>query len=253
MKLLNDTWLLFRRGMNTTLRNPAWVIMGLFQPICYMLLFAPLLASIASVPGFPQGGGINVFVPGLLVMLGLLSAAFVGFGVIADLRAGVIERFRVTPVSPLALLLGSALRDIVVLLVQSLLLVLVAWLFGLQIHPLGVALAMGLLVLLGLIMASCSYALALVFKDENALASIIQFFVLPLMLLSGIMLPLTLAPAWLRTLATFTPFSHVVDAVRALFIGNIGDASVLRGTIILIVLTLLTVLWAGRSFRHATA
>ena len=67
-----------------------------------------------------------MFVPGLLIQLGLFGASGVGFGLIAELRAGVIERFRVTPVSRFALLLGRALRDILTLVVQSLILLLLA-------------------------------------------------------------------------------------------------------------------------------
>ncbi len=93
--------------MTLTLRNPAWLIMGLMQPFLYLLLFGPLLNSIATMPGFPPGGAFNVFVPGLLVMTALFSSAFVGFGLHADeLREGVIERMRVTPMSRMATLLG---------------------------------------------------------------------------------------------------------------------------------------------------
>ena len=57
--------------------------------------------------------------PGLLVLLAIFGGLFQGFGLIAELRAGVIERSRVTPVSRLALLLGRSLRDVVSLLVQA--------------------------------------------------------------------------------------------------------------------------------------
>lgn len=252
MKLTRDTWLLFARGMKTTLRNPAWVVMGLFQPVCYMLLFAPLLDGVASAPGFPSGGGLEFFAPGVLVMLGTLSAAFTGFGLISDLRAGVIERFRVTPVHRLALPLGSALRDVVVLLVQSALVLLIAFTFGLRASVWGIAASLALIVLVGLLMASCSYALALTLKDENALASLVNFLFLPLLLLSGIFLPLTLAPDWLRKAATLNPFSYAVDATRVLFAGDFGDSSVIYGFGIMATLTVLALLWAARSFRRAT-
>src|SRR5262249_416067 len=117
MSVLRDTWLVFRRYLAITLRNPAWVVIGLVQPVLYLVLFAPLLQSVAAVRGFPAGGAYNVFVPGLLVQLGLFGSAFVGFSLIAELRGGVVERLRVTPVSRLALLLGRALRDVVSLLV----------------------------------------------------------------------------------------------------------------------------------------
>ena len=78
MKLIRDTWLLFVRDVMVTLRNPVWLIIGLFQPICFLLLFAPLLDGIAQAPGFPSGGALNVFTPGLLVMMGMLAHRSLG-------------------------------------------------------------------------------------------------------------------------------------------------------------------------------
>src|SRR5947209_11424726 len=126
MKLLRDVWLVFGRYFSIFMRNPAWVVIGVVQPALYLLLFAPLLKSIAAVPGFPRGGAYNVFVPGLLIQLGLFGASGVGFPLIAELRAGVVERFRVTPVSRVAMLPGRALRDVVALLIQSVLLLVVS-------------------------------------------------------------------------------------------------------------------------------
>src|SRR5438132_3116254 len=138
MKLARDTWLVFGRYFWIFIHNPAWVVIGVVQPLLYLLLFAPLLKQIQSAPGFPRGGAYNVFVPGLLVQLGLFGAAGVGFSLIAELRMGVIERLRVTPVSRVALLLGRALRDVISIVVQSLILILLALPFGLSIHPVGV-------------------------------------------------------------------------------------------------------------------
>ncbi|MGH3147078.1 MAG: hypothetical protein ACRDTR_14880 [Rubrobacter sp.] len=73
MKLLRDTWLLFSHNVRMTLRNPVWVVLGLFQPVCYLLLFAPLLDGMASVPGSPGGNAITVFTPGLLIMQGIFG------------------------------------------------------------------------------------------------------------------------------------------------------------------------------------
>jgi len=253
MKILRDTWLIFARSMTTTLRNPVWVIVGLFQPICFLVLFGPLLEGVAQSPGFPPGGAFSVFTPGLLIQLGLFGAAFVGFGLIADLRAGVIEQMRVTPVSRLALLLGRALRDVVSLLVQCLLLLIVAVPMGLKADLGGVLIALVLIALLGLLTASCSYALALALKSEDALAPTLNLFTLPLLLLSGITLPLTLAPQWIRNLAIFNPFSHAVDAARALFNGDFGNRDVLIGFLVIGLLAILAMWWAARSFREATA
>ncbi len=125
MNLMRDTWIVFSRAMRLSLRQPVWVVFGLLQPILYLTLFGPLLKSVAANPEF-GGDQWKVFVPGLLVQLGMFGASFVGFGLIAEWRAGVIERMRVTPASRASLLLGRVLRDVLVLLVQGTVLVLVA-------------------------------------------------------------------------------------------------------------------------------
>lgn len=254
MKLFHDSWLLFKWNMQATLRNPVWAIIGLFQPLCYLFLFAPLLNGISQVPGFPPGGALTVFTPGLMIMMGIFGTAFAGFGLLAELRAGVIERLRVTPVSRLALLLGRVLRDVVILLFQSLLLLLVALPLGVHVNPVGFGLTLVLLILLGLCMTSCSYALALGLKDENALSSFLTTFSLPVVLLSGITLPLTLAPPALQVIAAFNPFSYVVSGVRILFLnGNLTDITVIESFAIMGILALLAITWAERAFRQAAA
>src|ERR1700731_2446890 len=166
MKFVKDTWLMFQRYLFVFLRNPAWVAIGVLQPVLYLVLFAPLLKSLTETRGFPSGGAYNVFVPGLLIQLGLFGASGVGFGLIAELRAGVIERFRVTPVSR----------------------------FGLQPTVSGVFVMLGLVALIGLGMSSLAYAAALALKSEDSYAPLIFTLSLPLLRRSGVLLPLHLAP-----------------------------------------------------------
>ena len=254
MKLLADTWLLFRYNVKATLKDPTWTIIGIVQPLLYLVLFAPLLKSIAGAQGFPPGGALNVFTPGLLVLMALFGSAFVGFSLIADIRNGVIERLRVTPVSRLALLLGRALRDVAQLIIQSLILVVAALPFGLEINSIvGLATTLVLISLIGFTMVSCSYALALFLKNENALAPLVNSVTLPLLLLSGVLLPLSLAPGWLKTVADINPLSHAVEAARALMFGNLGDGAVVIGFAIMVPLTILALWWAARSFQRGVA
>jgi ABC-2 type transport system permease protein len=253
MKLLRDTWLVFGRYFVIFLRNPVWVLVGVLQPALYLILFAPLLSSLTSLPGFPPGGAYNVFVPGLLIQLGLFGASGVGFGLIAELRAGVIERFRVTPVSRVALLLGRALRDVLLILFQSALIILMALPFGLTIDPVGTLVMLALVALIGLATASFAYAVALKVGDEDTYAPLVFSVNLPLLLLSGVLLPLSFAPGWLRALAALNPLSYAVNAARAIFNNQLGDQTVVVGVSISAVTALIGVALAARSFQRAAS
>jgi ABC-2 type transport system permease protein len=239
--------------MVLSLRNPVWVIMGILQPILYLLLFGPLLTNVAKLPGFPPGGAFNVFVPGILVMTALFSSAFVGFGLCDEMREGVVERMTVTPMSRVAMLMGRSLRDVVLLLAQGLILVALAIPFGLEINLGGVAIAFAMLALIGIMMSPVSYVLALVLKSEDSLAPVVNGMTLPLLLLSGVMLPMSLAPDWLQTVAKFNPLYHAVAAIRALFNASYGDGEIVTGLVVLVILALLTITVGARTFGRATS
>ncbi|HEX6219846.1 MAG TPA: ABC transporter permease, partial [Acidimicrobiia bacterium] len=179
MRFIRDTWLVFNRAMRLSVRNPVWVIIGIMQPILYLTLFGPLLEPVANTPGFPPGDAWQVFTPGLLVLLGLFGAAFVGFGLIAEWRAGVVDRMRVTPAARGALLLGRVMRDIVVILVQGALLVLTAILMGLEATTGSILIALGVVALLGGSFSAVSYGLALKLKSEDAFAPLLNGVLLP--------------------------------------------------------------------------
>jgi len=253
MKVLRDTWIVFGRYWTLFIRNPAWVAVGVTQPALYLLLFAPLLKSVAGVRGFPPGGAYNVFVPGLLIQLGMFGASGVGFGLIAELREGIVERLRVTPVSRVALLIGRALRDIATLLIQAVILIVLSLPFGLNLNFVGFIVVLALVALIGLTIASVAYTVALWLRSEDSYAPIVFTATLPLLLLSGVLLPLTLAPAWLRSIAAINPIAYAVDAARAVFNNHLGEPSVAKGVAIMAVLAVLAVLAGVRSFGRAVA
>jgi ABC-2 type transport system permease protein len=248
MKFLRDTWLVFQRQMQLMLRNPVWLIVGIIQPLFYLLLFAPLLKPALGVSSNAEA--YKLFVPGLLVLLAMFGSLFTGFGLIAELRAGVIERSRVTPVSRFALLVGRSLRDVVSLLFQALLIVLIAVAFGLKVHPLDVLAAFGLMAVVSLMLSAFSYAISLKLRSEDALAPLLNTISQPLLLTAGILLPLTFAPKWLKTVADWNPFSWAVDGVRALFDGHPGADSVWQAAVVIGGLTVVTVIWASRAFAR---
>jgi ABC-2 type transport system permease protein len=248
MNTARDTLLIFRRNMKHSLREPVWVVIGLINPILYLAFFGPLLTRIAN-PSFGAGSSWQVYVPGLLVQLGLFGSAFVGFGLIAEWRMGVIERMRVTPVSRLALLMGRVLRDVLVLLTQSLLLVVAATAFGLRVPIFGLLIALWLILLLAISLSCLSYTVALWTKSEDSFAPLLNSVTVPLMLLSGILLPISLGPGWLRVICHFNPFYYVVEAIRDAFVGKYATAAVFEGTLIAMALAVVSIGLGTRTFQ----
>ncbi|MGK5530323.1 ABC transporter permease [Streptomyces sp. URMC 129] len=248
--VLSDTALIYDRYLRQTLRSRISLVFGLLQPMLFLTFFGPLLED---VPLGGEGDSWQTLVPGLLVQLGLFSAAFAGFGIIVEKQLGVVERMRVTPVSRLALLLGRVLRDATLLLVQSLILVTAGVAFGLRAPVLGVAIGFVFVAMLAVSLASLSYAFAMRVNTIQEFAPVINSINLPAMLLSGILLPMALAPAWLDVISHFVPFRYLVEGVRAAFVGDYGDGSLALGALVTLVFTGVSLALGTQLFRKAGA
>ena len=232
MSFIHDTWFIFRRQVRLILRNPAFLTIGLLQPILYLVLFGPLLTNLPAGTLSSAGGTANAyrfFVPGLLIQLALFGSTFVGFAIISDWRSGVIERYRVTPVSRMAILAGRVLRDVTMLMIQSTVLILAGLAFGLRAPLPAVLMGYVYIVLVAIGLASVSYAVALQLKSEDAFAPLINSIIVPLVLLSGIMLPLNLGPGWLQGIGRISPFRYIIDAMREAYAGHYFDTIMVEG------------------------
>ncbi len=251
MKLARDTWLIFQRQMLLMIRTPIWIAVGVIQPLFYLFLFAPLLKTMIAPHSSGYAATYRVYVPGLLTALVIMGGLFTGFTLLGELRSGIIERSRVTPVSRIALLLGRALRETVALLVQAVIITLLALPFGLSM-PLGnLLLAYLLLALMALMASAVSFGIALAVPSDAALAPVVNTIAQPIALLSGVLVPLTYGPGWLRATAKFNPFYWAVEGMRALFAGagHVGDAVVWQSLLIVVVMMLAAVGWSARLFN----
>ena len=252
MKFLRDTWLILQRQLLLNVRQPVWVLVGVFQPVMFLLLFAPLLKpALATLGVGSEVEAYRFFVPGLLVMLAMFGGLFQGFGLIAELRAGIIERSRVTPVSRVALLLGRALRDVVVLLGQAVIITVLSLAFGLRVALGYLLLIYVLLALIGLATAAISYAVALRLRAEDSLSNLMTALTQPILLLSGILLPMSFAPVWLQHVAEWNPFYWAVNSARALAAGDLYHHHVWQGMAVIAALAVVSLLWATREFRRS--
>lgn len=132
---------------------------------------------------------------------------------------------------------------------QGVLLVAAGLALGLRAPVGGIAVGLLLVAALAVGVASLSYVLAMRTRAEDAFAPLLSAVTLPLMLLSGILLPMGLAPRRLDVLSRLTPFRYVVDAARAAFLGDYAAAAPAEGALVTVVLPAVSVTLGARRFR----
>ncbi|MET9343970.1 ABC transporter permease [Nonomuraea sp. NPDC003804] len=240
---MRDTWLIFRHDARIMLRHKFGILISAAQPLFFLVLFGPIFATI---------GTWETLVPGLIIQLGLLSAGLAGFGVVFDWRSGVLERLRVTPAGRLSLLLGRVLTNAFTLVIQTVLLVAVAYAIGLRAPVAGVVAGLLLVIVLGVSLAALSYAAAMRL-NEHLFAPVMMTAVWPLMLLSGTFLPMSMAPAWLNTLSYASPFRYVLEAMRELFAGHYATGTVGIGVLVVALFAAVSLTIGNRVFSRANA
>ncbi|MFP2957601.1 ABC transporter permease [Myxococcus sp. 1LA] len=230
MRFLTDARIAFGREIGPTLRNWYYIVFGVIQPLLYLGLFVPLLGN---VPTGAEGAPLQWFVPGMVVMLVLFTTVSCGWSLTEELLSGSFERFLATPMSRPAILLGRALKELVPLLAQALIVIVVTVPFGLELHVLPMLLGLTLLLVFGVGVAALSYALAIASKHDGSLFYLVSHSIsLPLMLLGGVLLPMEMAPRWLYIASRFNPLAYLVEAERALFTGALFTFTVLQGIVV---------------------
>ncbi|MGW4956798.1 ABC transporter permease [Nonomuraea sp. NPDC004186] len=246
--MIRHTVLFTGYELKKSFSNPIWPLFGIMQPVLYLLMFAPLLKSLT--PGGSTVDALRMFTPASMMMIAVFGALFSGFGLIADLRNGSLERYAVSPAWRPAIVLGRVAKDMVVLVCQAILVLVVAIAMGVRIGAVELLLVLLLMAATGLFASGLSQGLALTVRDENGMSQTLNLFMLPIMLLAGLFIPISFAPGWMQTLAPINPLYHAVEAGRALFAGRLSDPSIPIAFAVFIVLALLTTIWSMRSLRR---
>ncbi|MFF7094508.1 ABC transporter permease [Streptomyces rubradiris] len=254
MKVLNDTRTAFARELGPELRRPAGLLFTMLLPLLFLALFAPLLSDTRSLGG-ETGSPWQWFVPGMLVLLALSATSGAGSYLLNEMTSGSFERMLVTPLNRAAMLVGRALKEVVILLAQALLVLTLLLPTDWPIHPLGALAGLALLTVFGIGAGTLSFTLALHCRKQQTLFyGLQQVIFFPLLLLSGVLLPITKtsAPTWLYALSRVNPATYVVEAERALFDDKFAETGVLYGILAATAVAVVGVVAGIRSMRNAS-
>ena len=224
---VRDTGIVLARELKPVLRDPFSVVFSMVQPLFFLALFAPLLSS---VTGLGTGSSLQWFVPGIVVMSCLFGASMTGSNLLLEMQTGSHERSLVSPLSRSSLLLGRAMKEIVPVVVQAVVVVAAVAATSFDVHPLGIAVGLLVLCVFCVGLGSLSFALALATRGQDWIFwTVQQTFLFPVLLLAGMLLPVDGGPGWLRTLSQANPLTYIVDAERSLFAGRFDGGLLLEG------------------------
>jgi len=211
------------RQLRKILRRPMYVIYLFVQPVIFVLLFRYVFGGAVNVPGGVSY--VNYLIPGIIVMTAVFGSLTTGLGLVEDLKAGVIDRFRSLPIARSAVLLGRTSADLLTNVLTLLVLLLLGVAVGFRPHgsiP-EIALAFALVLGFAYTFSWISAFVGLSVRDPETAQSAGFIWVFPLTFASSAFVPTDSMPAAVRAFADVNPITLVVDAARRLMLGH-GDA-----------------------------
>ena len=220
---ISDTLVLAMRALRRIPRNPELLTAYTVQPVMFTLLFVAVFGGAIQTPGYDDYA--DFMIPGIIVQQMAFGGFATALGLVDDLKKGLVDRFRSLPMSRMAVLTGRTLSDIAMNALALAVMIVVGYIVGFAFatSALEVAAGVALCLLIG-------YAFSWVFACVGLYASTPEgantfgfILIFPLTFASSAFVPPETMPDWLQTFATdINPFSTMVDAVRALFVGGPG-------------------------------
>ena len=217
---VSDTLVLARRSLFRIRRQPDLLVGYTIQPIMFVLLFVYVFGGAIETPGFDDY--TSFLLPGIIVQSMVFGGFVTALGLSEDVKKGLIDRFRSLPMWEPAVVTGRIMADIGTNAIQLAILLGVGFAVGFRFSSSAPEILGGILLLFLI-----GYAFSWVFafmgltasspEAANAYGFTILF---PLTFISSAFVPVDTMPSWLEPFAENNPFTTMVDATRALFLGT---------------------------------
>jgi len=219
LPLLRHSLALAKRSLIKTWRTPEALIDVTLQPAIFLVIFVYIFGG--AVAG-STASYLQFLLPGILAQTIATGAIAIGVNLNTDLEKGIFDRFRSLPVPRSAPLVGAVLGDVVRYVIVTVVTLLIGSLMGFRLEG-SVLAAVGaclLAIVFALSLSWVSVFVGMKARTSGAVQGIMFLIIMPLSFASTTFVPGTTLPGWMQGFVKVNPLTHLVDSMRALFMGQ---------------------------------
>ena len=249
----NAIYVIVAREFKKFIREKSRLFSAIARPLLWLFIVG---AGMSRLVPRETGVSYTQFIfPGIIGMTILFSSIFSSISIIWDKEFGFMKEILVAPVSRLSIVIGKALSGTIVSTIQAAII--------LALFPfVGLHLSVPQIIALIIICASVSFCisafgivLATFYDSYESFSVIMNFIVMPMFFLSGAMYPVRLLPDILRFVTKLNPLTYGIDAMKyVIFPDATGpmapDFSLMTSALVIVILSIVFVLLAGRAFER---
>ena len=217
--LLRHSLTLAKRSLIKTWRTPEALIDVTLQPIIFLVIFVYIFGG--AVAG-STSQYLQFLLPGILAQTIAQGAIAIGVNLNTDLEKGIFDRFRSLPIARSAPLVGAVLGDVVRYVIVTISTFATGYVMGFRIETNVVSAVAGCLlaVLFALSLSWVSVFVGMKVRTSGAVQGIMFLIVMPLSFASNVFVPTASLPGWMQGFVNVNPLTHLVGAMRGLFLGD---------------------------------
>lgn len=214
MCIFFDSWIMFKRCMLISMRNPEALLTATITPFFLMFLFGTVFGNIANIGDISY---IDFIVPGIILQSIGQTSQHSAINVATDMTKGIIERFRSMSISESAVFIGHIGAGVMRNVITTTVIIGTAFILGF--HPQGSfmnwIIVVGLLLLLNIAVSSLAVLCGLISKTvEGASGLMFPLFILPF--ISSGFAPIDTMSGVIRWFANIQPMTPITNSIRAL-------------------------------------
>jgi ABC-2 type transport system permease protein len=218
--LADQVYLLARRSVVRTMRQPANVIGPVIFPLFLLAVNSGGLRAETHLPGFPSSSMVAFLLAVPFIQGALFATMNSGTDLARDIETGFLNRISLTPMRSVTLLLGQLGGTLTLGLLQATVYIAVGLAAGVRFAsgPLGVLVLLVFYTLVVLAFGALGLFAAIRTGSGEAVQGLFPVFFV-FLFISSMAIPRNLmSVSWFRDVATANPVSYLIEGVRSLVV-----------------------------------
>jgi len=229
--------------LKLALRQKSVIFFNYLFPLIFFFIFAQSMHA--------ERGSAMTIVIAMVLIIGILGNGLFGAGIraVQEREANILRRYKVTPITPLPLLVASVATGWIVYIPNVLFIFALAhFMYGMP-WPRSIASILLFVTVAVVGFRAIGLILASVCNSMQESQLLVQLVYLPMLFLSGATFPLSMFPPWLLTVTQFVPATYLVTGVQAMLLRNESITANIQPTIALLITAAVCLFIAFKLFR----
>ena len=218
-KLVRHSLALTKRSLIKTIRTPEALVDVTIQAPLFLVIFVYIFGGAVSGSTHQY---LQYLLPGILAQTIAMGAIAIGVNLNTDMETGIFDRFRSLPIPRSAPLIGAVLGDVVRYVIVTISTLGFGYILGFRVHASLLSVLGGCLlaVLFALCLSWLPVFVGMVVRTSGAVQGLMIMLLMPLTFGSNVFVSTQTMPGWLQAFVKVNPLTHLVDAMRGLFLGT---------------------------------